>query len=115
MKKSVVMIVVMAVMIVLSILAITALTLMTQESRRAEDKIRRMRAYYAAQAGSVYAFEEIAKHNNTTATLNPITIGINPSTGNAFNGYPSTGYTPVITRNSGGPSGTDVINVTVTY
>jgi Tfp pilus assembly protein PilX len=112
MKKSVVMIVVMAVIVILSILAITALTLMTQESRLAENKIRHMRAYYAAQAGSVYALEEFRKYNNSTGpsgNLSAITIGA------GLDGYPSAGYTPVITRTPGAIGGTDEVNVTVSY
>jgi type II secretory pathway pseudopilin PulG len=110
MKKSVVMIVIMAVMVVLTILAITALTLMTQESRRAEDKIRHMRAFYAAQAGSVFVLEQRSKGVAVADGALPIAIG------NNMPGYPSGGYNPVIktTANAGGP-GIDEINITVGY
>ena len=110
MKKSVVMVIVMAVMIVLSILAITALSLMTQESRGAEDKIRRMRAFYAAQAGSVFVFEEKSKGVAVSNGVLPLAIG------NAQQGYPSGGYNPLVnvTPNGGG-AGIDEINVTVSY
>ncbi|MFA5270844.1 MAG: hypothetical protein WC412_00690 [Candidatus Omnitrophota bacterium] len=59
MKKAVVLIMVIGVMFVLTILAVVALNLMTTESRVAEHKIRRTRAYYASQAGIVDGLERL--------------------------------------------------------
>jgi Tfp pilus assembly protein PilX len=61
MKKSVILVVVVGIMLVLSTLALVALSLMTSESRIAEHKIRRTRAYYAAQAGIVDGLEQLRR------------------------------------------------------
>jgi len=65
MKKGVILVVVMGILIVLSILALVGLYLISQESRIAEHKIRRMKAFYAAQAGMVIALEELRRGNWT--------------------------------------------------
>jgi|TARA_B100000315_G_C14503175_1_gene553297 Tfp pilus assembly protein PilX len=59
MKKGLILVVVMGVALVIFTLILVALTLMTNESRIAEHKIRRMRAFYAAQAGTVLAQEQL--------------------------------------------------------
>jgi len=107
MKKGIVLVVVLGVLIVLSILAIVALSLMTQESRIAEHKIKRMRAFYAAQAGEIHALEQLRKGQ----ALDPsITVGA------GITGYPAAGYNVVINRVLGtGPGGSDTINATVNY
>ena len=77
MKKSVILVVVVGIMLVLSTLAIVALSLMTSESRIAEHKIKRTRAYYAAQAGIVDGLEQLRKGAialPATGTSYPITI-----------------------------------------
>ncbi len=61
MKKAVILVVVVGIMLVLSTLALVALSLMTSESRIAEHKIRRTRAYYAAQAGIVDVLEQLRR------------------------------------------------------
>lgn len=61
MKKGVVLVVVIGVMLVIFTLALAALFLMTQESRIAEHKIKRTKAFFAAQAGMVLALEKLRK------------------------------------------------------
>ena len=61
MKKGVVLVVIIGIMAVISALALAALHLMTQESRIVEHKIKRNRAFYAAQAGMVLALEKLRK------------------------------------------------------
>ena len=78
MRKGVVLVVVLGVMIVISALAFVAVYLMTQESRIAEHKIRRMRGYFAAQAGVVDALERLRTGNSpggTECTTFPPTVG----------------------------------------
>lgn len=59
MKKGVVLVVVIGVMLVIFTLALAALFLMTQESRIAEHKIKRTKAFFAAQAGMVLVLEKL--------------------------------------------------------
>jgi len=59
MKKGVVLVVVIGVMLVIFTLAVAALFLMTQESRIAEHKIKRTKAFFAAQGGMVLAMERL--------------------------------------------------------
>ncbi len=59
MKKGVVLVVVMGVVMVMCILALASMFLMTQESRIAEHKIKRNRAFYSAQAGMVLALDQL--------------------------------------------------------
>ncbi|MBD3245900.1 MAG: hypothetical protein GF333_02700 [Candidatus Omnitrophica bacterium] len=65
MRKGIVFVVVLGILIVVSSLAFVILMLLTQESRVAEYKIRRMRAFYAAQAGKILALEQLRKGNWT--------------------------------------------------
>jgi Tfp pilus assembly protein PilX len=84
MKKSVVLVAVIGVMLVITTLVMVALYVMTQQSRIAEHKIKRLRAFYAAQAGIVSALEELRKRG--TVTTNPVNVG------SGISGYPSGGY-----------------------
>jgi len=59
MKKGVVLVVVIGVVLVICALALAAIFLMTQESRIAEHKIKRNRAFFSAQAGMVLAWEQL--------------------------------------------------------
>jgi Tfp pilus assembly protein PilX len=61
MKKGLVLVMVSGIMVVITILAVAALNLMTVESRTAEHKLRRIRAYFAAQAATVDAFERLRR------------------------------------------------------
>lgn len=61
MKKGLVLIMVCGVMIVITILAVAALNIMTVESRTAEHKLRRIRAYFAAQAGAIDTLERLRR------------------------------------------------------
>ncbi|MDD5195910.1 MAG: hypothetical protein PHQ96_09625 [Candidatus Omnitrophica bacterium] len=75
MKKAVILVIVMGITLVLSALALIALYIMTNESRIAEHKIRRMRAFYAAQGGAVHAFERLRREG--TEPLDRTAIGGN--------------------------------------
>ena len=61
MKKGVILVVVIGVMLVIFTLVLAALFLMTQESRIAEHKIKRTKAFFAAQGGMVLALENLRK------------------------------------------------------
>ncbi|MDP2923243.1 MAG: hypothetical protein Q8O30_05925 [Candidatus Omnitrophota bacterium] len=96
-KKAVVLVVVLGVMVVLSVLAFVAVNLMTQESRIAEHKIRRICAFYAAQAGYVDAVEQLRRGSIAipAAGAAPFIYSIQIGAGTA--GYPAAGYTVNIT------------------
>lgn len=111
MKKSIVLVVVIGVMTIISILILVALHLMSQESRLAEHKIRRMRAFFAAQAGIVHALERLREG----AYPNPgdgetISVG-NP----ADQGYPINVYITVGGTGIGAPPGTRPVTTRVNY
>jgi len=109
MRKGVVLVVVIGVTLVIFTLALAALLLMTQESRIAEHKIKRNRAFFAAQAGMVDALEDLRKGVSPAGTIN---------IGSGITGYPSTGLPVVITYTAGagtGPGGTDPVTITVDY
>jgi Tfp pilus assembly protein PilX len=90
-KKGVVLVVVIGVLLVLSILALVAVNLMSQESRIAEHKIRRIRAFYAAQAGEVDGLERLRRGTIALPTPgNPTIYTINIGAG--LVGYPAAGY-----------------------
>jgi hypothetical protein len=59
MRKGVVLVVVIGIMMVMFILGLVVLYLMTQESRLAEHKIKRNRAFFAAQAATVHAMARL--------------------------------------------------------
>jgi len=93
MKKAAVLVVVIGVMFAICILAIIALNLMTQESRIAEHKVKRMRAYYAAQSGQIDAQEKLRRRMIDRPTVgNPINYQINEF-GKGIPDYPANGYT----------------------
>lgn len=81
MKKGVVLVVVMGVMLVIFTLALAALFLMTQESRIAEHKIKRTRAFFAAQAGMVLALERLRKDPGSGGWIPNNTYCINGGAG----------------------------------
>jgi Tfp pilus assembly protein PilX len=119
-RKGAVLVVVLGTMIILTILALVAVNLMTQESRIAEHKIRRIQAFYAAQAGVVHALERLRREGS--AYLNP-TPG-NPQTDiisvgaglPAQSGYPAAGYNVLITyARAGGPLNTNTLTAEVDY
>ena len=93
--------------LIIPTLALVALSLMTQESRLAEHKIKRMRAFFAAQAGMVHGIEELRKGNVPSS----ITIGAGET------GYPSAGYTVDISyvNDNSGPNQTDPLTISVNY
>jgi len=61
MRKGVVLVVVIGIMLVVFTLALAALYTMTTESRIAEHKIMRTRAYYAIQAGTILGREMLRR------------------------------------------------------
>jgi Tfp pilus assembly protein PilX len=79
MKKALVLVMVSGIMVVISILAVAALSLMTVESRTAEHKLRRIRAYFAAQAGVVDRLERLRR-----GEIAPTTIANLPNTVNGY-------------------------------
>jgi len=114
------MVIVLGVMLVLLALAAAALYLMTSQSRIAEGKVKRMRAYYAAQAGMVYALEEA--WNNTTVWVPNIaantSFSVTPALaiGAGIDGYPAGGYNPAISVTPGaGIDNTSLVSITVSY
>jgi Tfp pilus assembly protein PilX len=120
-KKAVVLIVVLGTMIVLTIFGLVAVNLMTQESRIAEHKIRRIQAFYAAQAGIVHATERLRREGaaylspapGASQTDNSIFVGAGLP---VDSGYPAAGYHVVVTLSKGtGPSGTDTLDAQVDY
>ena len=108
MKKGVVLVVVIGVMLVIFTLALAALFLMTQESRIAEHKVKRTRAFFAAQAGMVHALEYLRKGNDPSGTI---------YIGSGITGYPSAGLPVSITytNDNSGPGGIDPVSITVNY
>jgi len=112
MKKGMVLVVVIGIMLVILALALLATLVMTQEARVAEHKIRRIRAFFAAQAGVVYAIEKIREGTNPSGTP-ALYIGAN------IVGYPpGTGLGVDIAydlTDASGPEGTYPVAVTVDY
>jgi Tfp pilus assembly protein PilX len=100
-KKGVILAITAIMLIVISLLALVALFVMTQEARVAEHKIKRIRAYYAAKAGLVYAFEMINRGSATATTVPPLDVG---DVTVSFSGTQGTG-----------PNDTDTISATITY
>ncbi|MEI8350471.1 MAG: hypothetical protein WCI77_10020 [Candidatus Omnitrophota bacterium] len=93
MKKAAVLVVVIGVMFAICILAVVALNLMTQESRIAEHKIKRMRAFYAAQSGQIDAQEKLRRNFIARPTIgNPVNYQIDEF-GKGILDYPANGYT----------------------
>lgn len=97
-RRGIVLIVVLGTLFVMITLALIGLTLMTQESRIAEHKIRRVRAYYAAQAGMVDGIERLRSGIVPLDTLPTVgnadtyitCIGEDPANpGTVFPGYPT--------------------------
>jgi len=82
MKKGVVLVVVIGVMLVIFTLALAALFLMTQESRIAEHKIKRTKAFFAAQAGMVLALEKLRKGDWSPPPPSPQKYCLNDNIGN---------------------------------
>ncbi len=108
-KKGVVLVVVIGVMLTIVFLCLAVLYVMSQQARIAEHKIRRLRAYYAAMAGVVYAFDQLRQGNDPSGT---------PAfrIGSGIRGYPFLGLPVNINVvHGGGVDNTDKIEVTVDY
>ena len=59
MRKGIVLLIVLGLVLVLSLLAWIAAQFMTQQAYQNEHKIRRIQAFFAAQAGVVHAIEKL--------------------------------------------------------
>jgi Tfp pilus assembly protein PilX len=113
------MITVLGIFFVAMILALTVITITTQEARLAEHKIRRMRAFYAAHAGIVYALEELDRGVDCQTQLEGTSFTVHEV------GYPTAGYTVTINcpalidgwreTMTDGPDGTLPVSATVSY
>ena len=115
-RKAVVLVIVLGIALVVSTLVLAALSLMTQESRVAEGKIKRIRAFYAIQAGMVNAVDNLRRTNSIggSGTLNTIKIGA------TVTGYPALGIPVNIQRANntcigGVPAACDTITINATY
>jgi Tfp pilus assembly protein PilX len=77
MKKGMALVMVWGMIIVMCFLALAAIYLMGNQGFVAEHKIRRMQAYYTAQAGLVHAFEDIRQDGllNTNSLTIPQSSG----------------------------------------
>lgn len=106
MKKSMVLVLVTSIVLVTSTLALIALYVMTQESRIAERKVRRLRAYYAAQAGRIFALNELFQGNTATHYwVNNI--------GDGYPGFPWGGLRAEVTVQSPDPQSISDSRVTI--
>jgi hypothetical protein len=105
------MVIIMGIMGVVFTLALVALYLMTQQSRIAEHKVRRMRGFFASQAGAVHALEEL--RNGVDPNGTNIVIGA------GLTGYPAAGLNVDITVGAvgagGAPAGTRAVSAAVDY
>lgn len=107
-KKGVVLVTVIGIMLVVFTLVLVSLHLMRQSATITEGKIRRIRAYYAAHAGLLLALEDL----RNTGNCSNIYSGI----GNAIEGYPSGGFSAVVTNTTDSPiSGITRLDSTVIY
>ena len=59
MRKGVILLIVLGLVLVLSLLAWITAQFMTQQAYQSEHKIRRIQAFFAAQAGAVHAIEKL--------------------------------------------------------
>lgn len=111
MKKGLVLIMVSGIMVVITILAVVALNLMTVESRTAEHKIKRTRAYFSAQAGIVDAFERLRRGEQALpAAGNQAIYNLANVTGNTVNTY-----NPRIIIMSRGAADRTIVSNGITY
>ncbi|MFH1772541.1 MAG: hypothetical protein ABH872_06960 [Candidatus Omnitrophota bacterium] len=119
MKRAVALLVVMSIMAVIAVFTLIALYVMTQEARLAEHKIKRMRAFYAAQAGMIHAQERLRRENNTDVTAADISSAdLLVGEGLNIRGYPipvNITVGPIIDNSPGIENATREINITVDY
>lgn len=116
MRKGVILVIVLGIALIIIGLALAGIFIMTQQARISEHKIKRMRAFFAAQAGMVHALEELRLGRNPNDTS--ITIGTDSSaTSGLIPGYPLLGLSADIEYldDNTGPRGTDPVNITVDY
>ena len=101
MRRGVILIVVMGITLVLCALGLAAVMIMSQGSLLTEHKIKRIRSYYAVQAGIIDAFEQLRKGLINPTIGSPVTYQIT-NFGQGIPFYPSdgtsvVGYTITIT------------------
>ncbi len=65
MRKGIILLIVLGLVLVLSLLSWIAAQFMTQEAYHNEHKIRRIQAFFAAQAGVVHAIEKLRNNEYT--------------------------------------------------
>ncbi len=106
-KKSITLIIVLGITLIVAILALTALSLMTQESRLAEGKIKRIRTWYALQAGMVNATDNLRRTNTLSGSV---------AVGSGVFGYPPGGIGVGLNRNiANGISSSDIVTLNANY
>ncbi|MCF7875039.1 MAG: hypothetical protein K9L72_01650 [Candidatus Omnitrophica bacterium] len=98
-KKGFVLVTVFVILIVISLLALAAISLMRQQAHLTEHAIRRNKGLLAAQAGLVYALEELKEGNDPSGSdvlnVNGLNIDI------------------FWVNDNSGPGGTDPLRITV--
>ncbi|MFH1768499.1 MAG: hypothetical protein ABH858_05010 [Candidatus Omnitrophota bacterium] len=112
MKKSVVLVFVMGIILVITILSLATFHLHIQQGYITENKIRRVRGFYAAWAGMVYALDQLRQGSNPAGTAN-LQIG-DPTGTDPYPGYPVGGINPVIIVEDPDPDGVSDKKVSVT-
>ncbi len=65
-KKGVTLIIVLGLILIVAILANVALSIISSHIKFTHHRVSRIRAFYAAQAGAVYAFEKLRLGNDST-------------------------------------------------
>jgi len=112
-KRGIVLVTVIGVMLIVIFLVLAVIYLMTQEAYVTEHKIKRMRAYYAAMAGVVYAQDKLAY--NSSYSGGSINIG-GGTVGYPLGGIPvNITVDNVISDPTSAVNGTSPIRVTVNY
>lgn len=78
-QKAVILTIVLIFVIIIAVIAAIALLLMTNQARITEAQIKRIRAFYTAQAAVLHTIQELRKGNPlpTSETLNNLTANIN--------------------------------------
>jgi len=122
MRKGVILVVVIGIMLVIFTLALAALFLMTQQSRIAEHKIKRSKAFFAAQAGMVLALEQLRLGVWVPGNTYCLSNGIVPNPSGCFatvvdSSSPRLPYDAVIVVGAlgSGVSGTAPVDIRVDY
>lgn len=109
-QKGIILMIVLIFIIVLSITAAVVIGLMTNQARIAEYQIKRIRAFYTAEAAHTYVLEQVRTGAKSPPAGAETWTDVLPSGG--LNGYQA----KVVWGASGsGPKNTRAFNVTVDY